>query len=634
MPRHLKGQANGGKQASTQRRPADYGFQPTMSRNAYERNGYNYVPSDYASRKGRKGHHHHVGRVILIIVLALVVLGGLEGFALYRSAKAVKTDAQAVLVESSTLKNSLKTGDTDTLRTTVADISAKADAINQEVHSPAWVVASYVPVYGQDVKSIQTLGNVAVDLSQNALTPFAHAAEGIQFSTLFANGKIDVAALQTLSSSVSDIAPVVQSSQQTIAALPQAHITQVAEAIEKVRSPLTSASTALEDVEQIIPYLPQMLGADGQKRTYLVVGQSNAEMRSSAGFPGSWGTITVTDGQIIMGDFTNIASHRYDTTATADAEELALFGGGLVSNPGCATYNPDFPSTAKLCSSFWSLEGNTETIDGVISFDPIFLQHLMVLTGGYTTSSGVAIDGTNLAKAVLSDAYWDLDATEQDLFFVDVAQGALQSMMDNMGKVGFTDLMNVVKTDSAAHRLSVWMADTDEESAIEAMGLSGEVSKDSSAAPEVGIYINNTSWSKLEWYLDVTSSIDAVTANADGTKTYQVTVNFVNTMDYATQDDLPDYVKAHNPLATSTGTMLENVYVYAPAGGSVSVTETSGGDVGVSDSTTMTGIQVVPCTVSISPQQTTSLKLQVTTSAAATGDLSVRTTPTCTEARQ
>ncbi len=191
MPRHLKGQANGGKQASTQRRPADYGFQPTMSRNAYERNGYNYVPSDYASRKGRKGHHHHVGRVILIIVLALVVLGGLEGFALYRSAKAVKTDAQAVLVESSTLKNSLKTGDTDTLRTTVADISAKADAINQEVHSPAWVVASYVPVYGQDVKGIQTLGNVAVDLSQNALTPFAHAAEGIQFSTLFANGKID-----------------------------------------------------------------------------------------------------------------------------------------------------------------------------------------------------------------------------------------------------------------------------------------------------------------------------------------------------------------------------------------------------------------------------------------------------------
>ncbi len=68
------------------------------------------------------------------------------------------------------------------------------------------------------------------------------------------------------------------------------------------------------------------------------------------------------------------------------------------------------------------------------------------------------------------------------------------------------------------------------------------------------------------WYLDVTSSIDAVTANADGTKTYQVTVDFVNTMDYATQDDLPDYVKAHNPLAASTGTMLENVYVYAPAG--------------------------------------------------------------------
>ena len=151
-------------------------------------------------------------------------------------------------------------------------------------------------------KMLQTLGDVAVDLTENALTPFSHAAEGVQLSSLFADSKVDVDALETLADSVSDVASVVYESSDTLNSLPEAHISKVSEEIDKVKSPLSEASDLLSEVEVILPYLPQMLGSDGQTRNYLLVAQNNSEIRATGGFPGSWMLITVTNGTITLGD--------------------------------------------------------------------------------------------------------------------------------------------------------------------------------------------------------------------------------------------------------------------------------------------------------------------------------------------
>ncbi len=61
-----------------------------------------------------------------IIVLVLIVLVGVEGFALYRSAKTVKSSAQTVLEPGQpTEEESLKSGDADTLDRRLRTLQAR-----------------------------------------------------------------------------------------------------------------------------------------------------------------------------------------------------------------------------------------------------------------------------------------------------------------------------------------------------------------------------------------------------------------------------------------------------------------------------------------------------------------------------
>ena len=96
----------------------------------------NYTP--HTAHRGHRGnnngrrHHSHVGLVIGLVIVAIVAVCGACGFRLYRSAMTAKGHAEDMVTELSTLKEAVKSGDTDALNNSVNTIVEDSDALNVE----------------------------------------------------------------------------------------------------------------------------------------------------------------------------------------------------------------------------------------------------------------------------------------------------------------------------------------------------------------------------------------------------------------------------------------------------------------------------------------------------------------------
>ena len=404
-----------------------------------------------------------VGIVVGIVLALILVVCGTTGVMLYRSAMTVKDDALAIMAQASALKESLKNGDDEALSNAVSVVVEKTDSIYGEVNTPLWSVASLIPVVGEDIRSVQTLGNVAYELVNDALVPVADSVSGMELSSLIQDGSINVALIQAMSDSLTDAAPVIQSSVETIANLPEAHIPQLREVLEQVQGPAREAEGVVSQLQSIFEMLPQMLGADGQTRSYLVIAQNNAELRTTGGLPGSWGMITVTDGVISLGEFSSIL-HDPGLRVPVTSEETNVTSVDMGADPAQVNFTPDFVRVGEMAREYWIQKG-FGAVDGVIAIDPIFLQRLLSLTGGFTAPDGVTVDGTNAAKVLLSDTYWKFgnDGEAQDAYFTAVAGMAFDQVMSGLGNAGLTDLWDVINTSGEDGRLLVWMVNEEEE---------------------------------------------------------------------------------------------------------------------------------------------------------------------------
>ncbi|WP_158096087.1 DUF4012 domain-containing protein [Olsenella sp. An188] len=571
--------------------------------------------------------------MIGVVLAVLLVAVGTCGVFLYRSAMSVKNSASVIMAQASTLKDSLKNGDESGLTTSLNAIVSNVNDINAEVSSPLWTAATLIPVIGEDVRSVQTLGTVASDLVNDALVPVATSLSGTGLSSLLQDGSVNVELIRTVSSSVSDAIPVIQSSVDTISSLPEAHIPQLRDVLEQVQGPVSEAQGLVGQIEPILNLLPQMLGADGQTRTYLVIAQNNSELRATGGLPGSWGTISITDGVISMGEFQSIL-HDEGLQVEITDEERAAIATNMDTDPAQVNCTADFTRVGQLARDYWAQEG-LGTVDGVVAIDPVFLQRLLSLTGGFTAPDGTAVDGTNAAKVLLSDTYWMFgnDGDAQDAYFAAVAGLAFETIMDNLGNAGMTDLMGVVEQSGKDGRLLVWMANEDEQSLMVNMGLSGRLESDPTK-PVLGVYLNDDTYSKISWYASSSTVVGEGVKNADGTTTYDVTTTLTNTITPEEADNAPTYISGTNGAKRDVSDMLDFVFFYAPAGGTITDFQVSEGalfeDYGIADET-LSGLQVLRMRTHLLAGETATFTYKVTVSADAAEPLSVRTTPLAQE---
>lgn len=583
-----------------------------------------------ASRRGGgMSRGKKVGLVIGIVLAVLLVVGGTCGVLMYRSAMSVKAQAQEIMDQVDPLKEALKSGDATALDSSVGTVQENMASINAEVHGPLWTLASFLPVVGEDVQSVRSLGEAGQALVDGVLVPIANDVSGTGVSGLFKDGVVNVGLVQTISETVSSSLPTIESSLDTIASLPEAHIPQLAEVLDRVQGPAEQAQGLVGQAKPFLDLLPQMLGADGQTRTYIVIAQNNSELRSTGGLPGAWGTVSVTDGAISMGEFQSIL-HADGLQVEATAEERAATMTNVDTDPAQVNCIPDFSRVGKLAKDYWAQAGYGD-VDGVIAVDPVFLQRLLALTGGVTAPDGTVVDGSNAAQEILSGTYWKYgdDPNAQDAYFASVAGLAFGQIMGNLGNADITDLIDVIGQSGADGRLLAWMANEEEQALMEAIGVSGALETDPSE-PVLGVYLNDDTYSKISWYASCYTTVGEGVKNADGTTTYDVTTTLLNTITPEEAATAPKYIYGGNEEKRDNSDMLNYVYFVAPAGGTITnLTETNGAvfdGYGFAE-TTLNGLQFFRTRTHLRSGESAVFTYQVTVSAEATEPLSVRTTP-------
>ncbi len=578
-----------------------------------------YLGNNDQPSRGKKSHRHHPARVVLVVGLVLVAAIGICGFFLYRSARTVQADAKVLTSTASSMKQDLASGDGNTLLTSANSFASAASDMHKETSGALWGLAANLPVVGQDVKNAQQLASIADDMGSKVLVPMAQGLSGVSLSSLLSDGKVDVDAIQSLANALSDVSPTISDCSQRANAIQPGSSSRVNNYVEKAQDLLSAADEAAQTADKIAPSLPGLLGANGTTRTYLIVAQNNSELRATGGLPGARIPISVTDGVISLGESTALGE-GFDVNIDITDEERSLLGDAPSVAASWANFTPDFTHAGAYLAQGWN-QHNDQQVEGVIAIDPVFLQNLLGLTGGVVASDGTSIDGTNAAQVLLSDIYWKYpNGAQQDAMFAEVAGLCFNQLMSSLGSVDLDDLMKLVRQSGEDRRLQVWMADDTEEAAMRELGVAGELDSDPSQ-PVLGVYVNDNTWAKMDWYMDLRTAVGSGTKNSDGTTTYDVTTTITNRMTEEEAVTAPDYITGGSDMTSGRGDMVSLVLVLGPTGGSVSGLD------GRAANGQLEGLDGHYFGVSTAPGETATIEYQVTTAAGA-GALQVRQTPT------
>ena len=519
--------------------------------------------------------------------------------------------------------------------------SAAVSDFQSQMQGPLWGAAEWIPVLGGDVKAARTLVDTLAGLVDGALVPVSQALSAVELDRLVVTEgpdrvRFDVAAIQAVADAVRQAAPVLDEAASAVGGMGETHIAQLTEAVDTAKERIAPLAGELDEVSGLLEVLPGFLGASGE-RVYGVLAQNNVEVRSTGGLPGQCCRVEVRDGLLSLSEvegvrnFMNPGDDEAMCVPLTD-EEVALYSrsvGYMSVNVNCI---PDFPRVCDIFGQLW-FATNNEHVDGFVALDPIFLQMLMGLTHGTQTSDGTVLDGESTVRVLMHDTYWrnldDYAAT--DVYFTEAASAALDCIMGGVPSMDPKALLQAVRRGIDGGNLLMWASDAEEQAIIEGLGASGEVTLDP-AAPQLGVYLNNGSWSKFEWYLNIDFSMGEAAANADGSRTYPCSLRLTNAMTPEELEASNAVITGGNPAKRSEDDMLEVLNLYAPAGGRIEVTDHNG-QVDLADDKTYRGLQVVCGEAHVQIGAPAEISFNVTVSPEASQELSVRIPPTVQDYR-
>ena len=592
-----------------------------------------------AKKAGRTRAGLVVVFLLLIALIAACGFVGFQGYRFYQSAQSVKAQANEALADIKTIQADLTSGKMEDAQKVAQSLSAKATAIRKETDRNLWRYAEKIPYYGQDIATVRTLARALEDVSNNAIVPLCDSMTGVSLKSLVKDGgSIDVDLLTELVSKMSSAAPVLQRNTDAFNKCPEPRLSQLKDIIGKASSQLNAANDLFAFAYHFAPLLPDMLGANGT-RDYLVIAQNNAETRATGGFYGSYGKISIDNGDISVGSFSSLAGSNLDETyvgyglsSTFESVSEVSFPANNLYNMGC---NPDVPHVAQVFYETCAAAG--ESVEGVFLVDPVFVQYLLQITGGFTASDGTWLDGSNFVTVLLHDTYWTYfnNNAAQDAAFAMVANDALHHVFSSLSDADLKSFAEMIKSAGLSRHISVWMADEDEQEAVSEFNCTGEVSTDETEAV-TGIYFGNDSWSKMEYYLRANAEVTSESKNGDGSTSYDVALTLSNVLTNEEAWSGNYYVVAdenhgNHKVMYQPGDMLESVDLVAPAGGSVENVSFDG-DMYNEHYGSLYGNGFCRYEIHLLPGQTVTFTYTVVTSPQAQGDLRFDMTPLAQDA--
>lgn len=555
--------------------------------------------------------------VVTLFLLALVVF-------VWQAARAAIAidDARA---ESSVLLADLARGHTDDARATTKELQKSTSQVHGYTSGPLWALAQYVPVVGDDVKAMRTVGRELDAIAQEAVPPVVEVSQKIAVQTFTPrNGRIDLASLRALRPALGRADAVLSHAHRELEAIDTGSLVgRLRQPVARISDDVSTGAFAASAAHDAAVLLPDMLGGKGTKR-YLLMVQNNAEVRATGGLPGSLSVITARQGRLTMGSQGGTATIklRRQPVLRLTEDEKSVFSTAMATDFRDSNFTPDFPRTAQIVTAFASPAFKTR-FDGVISVDPVTLAYILGGVGPVTLDDGTQLTAATAVDELLHGVYvrYANDLAGQDRVFADAARSIFDAMVS--GKADAQQVVEGLVRSAQENRVLVWSKDPSIERAISRTGLSGALPR-GGHDPAVGVYLNDSTGAKMQYYLESSSALRSVRC-LDGRRQE---LSLRTTL----SSSAPGNARTLPVSVTGTGSFFPrgvqgiNVRIFAPAGGTIESISVDGEDQLVSGGR-LGGRQVAVVPVRLTPGQDVAVTARMTTAKGATGRAVLSTTP-------
>ena len=556
-------------------------------------------------------------RVATVLVLVVILVFT------YQAVRTVLALREAVKAAHS-LGDDVRRNNVEAVTRTLRTVEDRSDTARAHSDNALWDAATYLPFFGDDIEAVQVMASSLAEASDSASAPAISLLSQVQGDALRdPDGRLNLPVISGLAPSLEDLSTALQGAADDVGALdPDGLVGPLADVTRNVQGEFDSLLSTAQAGETLVRVLPPMLGESGP-RQYLLVVQNNAEIRSTGGLPGSLSILKADNGKLTLG-----AQHSVDDfdVLTQPAlrltrQEQELYGDNLGENIRDTNLTPDYPRAAALMSALYKRSFGTE-VDGVIAVDPVVLASVLKATGPVKVG-GERFTAATVVDTLLHDVYQRFDSRKkQDVYFNRVARGIFNTLLTR--RVDPVKVVRKLASSVGQRRFLVWSSHPEEQRELAERSAGGALPRDTGTVPHVGLYLNDATAAKIEYYLDFQANIRSAGCTDAGKQTLQVGMVLTSSAPRRGFETSP-YMTGFGRFAAK-GTMRMNLRMYAPTGGTITRLTANGDPVRIV-TRNHHGRQVAIVTMFIKAREQVRLAAEISTRAGQSGDPELRWTP-------
>lgn len=561
--------------------------------------------------------------VVPLTILGLLLIAG--GYLTWQAASAASALREAD-VHADRLATALAEGDTEAAQQSLLDLQESTSRASARTSGALWPLARNLPVLGDDARALSVLAQVSDEVAQFGLPPLVDSAQAVNADRFTPrNGEVDLGAIAAIAPALAESATVFTAADQTLTGVETGTLTSALRTrIEPLHTRLAQSAHAVEIAADAARLLPEMLG-DQTPRRYLLVSQNNAEIRSTGGLPGAWSLVEAEQGRVRIvdqGTGRDISPFDAAENIQISAEEEALFTTRVRRDFRNANLVPHFPRAAELISAMADTTLGIK-LDGVIALDPIALSYVLAGTGPITMPDGLSLTADNAVEELLHRVYLRFDDPgEQDAYFEDASRIAFDTLASGQGDA-HSVLAGLVRGASEG-RVLMWSRHPAEQRILGARTIGGSVVTDETTSPNLGIFLNDGSSGKMQYFLRSTTQITGNRCHDDESQTFDWAMRLSSTL--PADHDFPFWIVGDRFGDRPPGSQLVTFRIYAPPGGATEELRLDEALVGTQEQRHL-GREVQHLSVWLEPEQSVVVSGRTTSGAAQPGAVELVTTP-------
>ena len=260
-----------------------------------------------------------------------------------------------------------------------------------------------------------------------------------------------------------------------------AHKIKIEDIPEDMRQPVGELKEKMPFIAQALSQLDVWSQASlsilghSQAKKYLLIFQNPSEARATGGFIGTYGTLTLDEGNIknlfIDGIF-NLDGQLYDKIIPPKPIQKI----STAWSTHDANWFADFPLSAQKIMSFYEKSGN-ETVDGVISITPRTVEDLLSITGPIDLPEyGVSLSRENFLDIIQHkvEVDYDKNLNQPKKILADFAPKFLDKLFEVMPKRG-PEIFEVLLTNLREKDILFYFSDKNLENLFAQQGWAGQI---------------------------------------------------------------------------------------------------------------------------------------------------------------